>query len=155
MTQLYNIGLRQRQKIKVISMFGMGILYQPHCRQSCPAGDAIKNPSYSEGNRYVYFSSYGTKHVLTDKSANAIVVLGNVELYVDVMVACGPPTNQLVQYILPRMRHANEASSEASNGPMFVDRSLVPIDKRDVAPTSGTDGGLTATTMSSTTRDIV
>lgn len=26
MTQLYNIGLRQRQKIKVISMFGMGIL---------------------------------------------------------------------------------------------------------------------------------
>lgn len=26
MTQLYNIGLRQRQKIKVISMFGMGFL---------------------------------------------------------------------------------------------------------------------------------
>lgn len=53
------------------------------------------------------------------------------------------------------MRQGTEASSEASSGPMFVDRSLMPINKSDIAPTTGTDGGLTATTMSSTARDIV
>ncbi|EKJ72974.1 hypothetical protein FPSE_06870 [Fusarium pseudograminearum CS3096] len=117
MTQLYNIGLRQRQKIKVISMFGMGIF-------------------------------------LTVVSLVRLVMQLKI-LPIPRVTACGPPTNQLVQYILPRMRQGTEASSDASSGPVFVDRSLVPINKSDIAQTSGTDGGLTATTMSSTARDII
>ncbi|UZP35189.1 hypothetical protein NXS19_003005 [Fusarium pseudograminearum] len=136
MTQLYNIGLRQRQKIKVISMFGMGIFL-----------------TVVSLVRLVMQIKILPIPKVTDNSTHSTVVLGNVELYVGVMVACGPPTNQLVQYILPRMRQGTEASSEASSRHMFVDRSLVPINKSDIAPTTGTDGGLTATTMSSTARE--
>ncbi|CEI66289.1 unnamed protein product [Fusarium venenatum] len=167
MTQLYNLGLRQRQKIKVMSMFGMGVFlpcsalyferlaassqqrltrYQPHYSQSCPTCDSVKGSSKCEHIRHVYLSG-------RNGFAHAIVILGNVELYVGVMVACGPSANQLVQYVLPRIRQPIEASSQASNRPVFVDRSLAQIEKDEDVPTLHTDGGLTTTTICSTIRD--
>ncbi|KAL6921243.1 hypothetical protein FSHL1_005214 [Fusarium sambucinum] len=136
MTQLYNLGLRQRQKIKVMSMFGMGVfLTIVSLVRLVIQSKVLPNPSTSDG------------------SAHAIVILGNVELYVGVMVACGPSVNQLVQYILPRIRQPIGDSSQASDRPVFVDRSLAQIEKDEDAPTLYTDGGLTITTMCSTIRD--
>jgi hypothetical protein len=136
MSQLYNLGLRQRQKIKVMSMFGMGLfLTVVSLVRLVMQSKVLPNPS------------------ATDGSSHAIVILGSVELYVGVMVACGPSTNQLLQYILPRIRQPTEASTHASNRPIFVDRPLVHIDKDEDVPTLHTDGGFTTTTMSSTIKD--
>jgi hypothetical protein len=85
--------------------------------------------------------------VSTDSSIHLIIILGSIELYVGVVVACGPSIRQLLQYCFSQR---NSSSLQTSNKPVFIDRSLVPIDDGDDEPTLRSDGGMTTTTISST-----
>lgn len=76
-----------------------------------------------------------------------MVILGSIELYVGIVVACGPSIRQLLQHCLSRR---NPKSPQTSNKPVFIDRSLVPIYDGDDEPTLRSDGGMTTTTISST-----
>ncbi|KAH7233440.1 hypothetical protein BKA59DRAFT_504339 [Fusarium tricinctum] len=130
MTQLYNLGLRRHKKIRVMSMFSMGVLLLVvSLVRMVMQIKVLPNPSEA------------------DSSIHLIIILGSIELYVGVVVACGPSIRQLLQYCFSRR---NSSSLQTSNKPVFIDRSLVPIDDGDDEPTLRSDGGMTTTTISST-----
>ncbi|KAG5660127.1 hypothetical protein KAF25_003649 [Fusarium avenaceum] len=131
MTQLYNLGLRRHKKIRVMSMFGMGVLLLVvSLVRMVMQIKVLPNPSEA------------------DSSIHLIIILGSIELYVGIVVACGPSIRQLLQHCLSRKK---PSSSQMSDKPVFIDRSLVPIKDGDDEPrTLRSDGVMTTTTISST-----
>ncbi|KAF5664123.1 hypothetical protein FHETE_7232 [Fusarium heterosporum] len=140
MTQLYNLGLKKPQKIRVISMFSMGILLTiVSLVRMVIQITVLPAPSDLDG------------------SAHAIVILGSTELYVCVIVACIPSTRQLFQHVGSWMtgnkKEESTVQSKRSSRPAFVDRSLIRIYDDENSSTMADERWLTnATTLTSGTQ---
>ncbi|KAF5022689.1 hypothetical protein F66182_5237 [Fusarium sp. NRRL 66182] len=127
MTQIFKLGLLPKKKMGVVCMFGLGVFL-----------------TIISIMRTVILSRLNKKPGRMGTSSQYSVLWGSVELYVGVVVACVPHARQLYRAVISKTKLASESSATSSIKPIFVNRSLAPIEDEDDMPALHDEGGLIA-----------